>query len=111
MQLASVAVLSVVLAAVLGQRFFVDWGWLAGPVAWMACATFTAVALRLPLPSTLVGAALAGVPSALAVLIGVHWLGAALAVLVFAVWCARRAAADRGVADAGRPVASTTVSP
>jgi hypothetical protein len=38
---------------------------------------------------TLLGAALAGIPSALAVLLGVHWLGAAVAVLLFAAWCAR----------------------
>jgi len=35
----------------------------------------------------LVGAALAGIPSLLAVLIGVHWLGAAIAVAMFALWC------------------------
>lgn len=109
-QLASVAVLSVVLATALGHRFFVDWGWLVGPGAWMFCAAFTAATLRLPLARSLIGAVLAGVPSVLAVLIGVHWLGAVLAVLVFAVWCARRSGADRGVADAGRPMAPTTVS-
>jgi hypothetical protein len=42
---------------------------------------------RLPAIPVLAGAALAGIPSALAVVIGVHWLGAALAVGLFAVWC------------------------
>jgi hypothetical protein len=34
-------------------------------------------------------AALAGIPSALAVVAGLHWLGAAVAVVLFAIWCAR----------------------
>ena len=38
-----------------------------------------------------VGAALAGLPSVVAVVIGVHWLGAAIAVVLFALWCARLA--------------------
>jgi hypothetical protein len=40
---------------------------------------------------TLVGAALAGLPSVLAVVVGVHWLGAVLAIGLFALWCARLA--------------------
>ena len=39
--------------------------------------------------STLLGAALAGIPSLIAALIGVHWLGAVVAIGLFAVWCAR----------------------
>jgi hypothetical protein len=45
--------------------------------------------LRLPAGATLLGAVLAGIPSALAVLIGMHWLGVAIALVLFAVWCAR----------------------
>ena len=82
LQLAAVAILSVALA-------IEDWGWIAGPGAWMLCAALTAGAMRLPLPHTLLGAALAGLPSILAVLIGVHWLGAVIAVGLFAVWCGR----------------------
>ena len=37
----------------------------------------------------LVGAVLAGLPSVVAVLLGVHWLGAAVAIGLFALWCAR----------------------
>jgi hypothetical protein len=99
-QAASVAVLSVALALALSHDFFEDWGWLAGPLAWLACAAFTATVLRLPLAATLIGAALAGVPSVLAVLLGVHWLGAAIAVGLFAAWCARVAVrGDDAVAD------------
>jgi len=96
-QAAAVAVLSVALALALPHSFFVDWGWLAGPGAWMLCALVTALVLRLPRASTLLGAALAGLPSLLAVVIGVHWLGAVVAVGLFALWCARLAR-DRGVA-------------
>jgi len=91
LQLAAVAALSVVLAAALPHDFFVDWGWLAGPAAWMLCAAFTARVLRLPLVATLTGAVLAGLPSLVAVLLALHWAGAALAVGLFAVWCARLA--------------------
>jgi hypothetical protein len=94
-QLLAVALLSIALAAALPRDFFVEWGWIAGPAAWMLCATLTARLLRLPLVPALTGAVLAGLPSLLAVLFGVHWLGAALAVALFALWCARlRADAD-----------------
>jgi hypothetical protein len=89
LQLAAVAALSIVLAAALPHDFFVDWGWIAGPAAWMLCAAFTARLLSLPLVPALTGAVLAGLPSVVAVVFGVHWAGAALAVGLFAVWCAR----------------------
>ncbi len=88
-QLAAVAILSIALAIALPKSFFEDWGWVAGPGAWMLCALLTARVLKLPLPHTLLGAALAGLPSILAVVIGVHWLGAVVAVGLFALWCAR----------------------
>jgi hypothetical protein len=87
----SVAVLSVALAAALPHAFFEDWGWIAGPAAWLACALVTATVVRLPALRVLVGAALAGLPSVLAVVVGAHWLGAALAIVLFALWCARLA--------------------
>ncbi|HET7121115.1 MAG TPA: hypothetical protein VFI17_07685 [Solirubrobacterales bacterium] len=89
LQLAAVAVLSLALGLALPHSFFVDWGWLAGPAAWMLCAVFTARMLRLPLAPTLLGAALAGLPSLVAVLLDLHWAGAVLAVALFALWCAR----------------------
>lgn len=89
LQLVAVAVLSIALAAALPHDFFVDWGWIAGPGAWMLCAAFTARVLSLPLVPTLIGAVLAGLPSLLAVLLDAHWAGAILAVGLFALWCAR----------------------
>ncbi len=88
-QAAGVAILSIALAIALPHSFFEDWGWLAGPGAWAICSLVTAKVLGLPLGMTLLGAALAGIPSLLAVLVGIHWLGAALAVVLFALWCAR----------------------
>jgi hypothetical protein len=90
-QAVTVAVLSVALAVALPHSFFEDWGWIAGPGAWMLCAAITAMVVRLPLARVLVGAVLAGLPSLLAVVIGVHWLGAAIAIVLFALWCARLA--------------------
>jgi len=88
-QLVAVAVLSALLGLALPHDFFEDWGWLTGPAAWLACAALTAKVLRLPPAPVMLGAVLAGIPSALAVLLDLHWLGALVAVLLFAAWCAR----------------------
>jgi hypothetical protein len=89
LQLVAVGALSVALALSLPEDFFVDWGWIAGPAAWMLCAALTARVLRLPLVPTLTGAVLAGLPALLAVLVNLHWAGTVLAIGIFAVWCAR----------------------
>lgn len=88
-QAAAVAVLAVVLALVFSHGFFEDWGWLVGVAAWLACALFTARVLGLPRRGALLGAVLAGVLSAIGVLAGVHWLGLAIAVVAFGLWCGR----------------------
>jgi hypothetical protein len=88
-QLAAVAVLSLLLALVFSHGFFEDWGWLVGPLTWMLCAWLTARVVGLPEAPVLIRAALSGIPSLLFVLIGAHWLGAAVAVALFAVLCAR----------------------
>ncbi len=89
LQLIAVALLSLALGLALPHDFFLDWGWLAGPASWMLCAAFTATILKLPLIPALIGAVLAGLPSLLAVLFALHWLGALVAVGLFAIWCAR----------------------
>jgi hypothetical protein len=96
-QAAGVAILSVALALALPHSFFDDWGWLAGPAAWIVCSLVTARVVGLPAVPTVVGAALAGLPSVVAVILGLHWLGAVVAIGVFALWCARLAR-DRRVA-------------
>jgi hypothetical protein len=99
-QLAAVAVLSLALGLALPHSFFEDYGWISGPVAWIVCAAITARVLRLPSGPTMLGAVLAGLPSLLFVVIGLHWAGAIVAVALFAVWCARL-----------RPSASAPASP
>jgi len=88
-QLLAVALISVVLAIVFSHGFFESWGWLVGPLAWLGCAWITARVVELELPPTLVRAIAAGVVSALFVLVGLHWIGALVAVGLFAYLCAR----------------------
>jgi hypothetical protein len=87
-QFIAVLLLAGALGAALPRSFFEDWGWIAGPASWMLCAAITSWFVRLPLRLVLIGAALAGLPSLLAVLLGLHWLGALVAIGLFALWCA-----------------------
>ena len=89
---------SLLLGSFLERDFFVSWGWLAGPGAWVACALAVGALLRLPLARVLAGAALSGLPSLVAVFSGVHWAGLPAAVIIFGAWCgwlATRARSDR----------------
>jgi hypothetical protein len=88
-QVVAVAVLSVLLGLVFSHGFFESWGWLVGPLSWMLCAWLTARIVGLPEAPVLLRAVLAGIPSLLFVLIGAHWLGAAVAVGLFSALCAR----------------------
>src|SRR5215218_6844485 len=90
----AVAAIAVVLAAALDASFFRSWGWLAGPGVWAACALAIAAVLRLPAGWTLLGAALSGLPSLLAVLVDVHWAGTPLSLILFGLWCGWIAARD-----------------
>jgi len=92
------ALVAVVLAATLPRSFFEDWGWLAGPGAWGACALAVGAVLRLPFAWVLAGAALSGLPMLLGVAVGIHWLGSPLALAVFGVWCGRLAGGRLAVA-------------
>lgn len=93
LQAALVVAVSLLLALALPKSFFEDWGWLSGPAAWLGCAVVTASILSLDRGRTVLGAILAGIPSAIAVAAGVHWLGIVFAVALFALWCGREAAA------------------
>jgi len=83
----AVALLGVALGLTLPHSFFEDWGWAAGPGAWALCALVTAAVLQLPAVWVLAGAAIAGIPSLVTVLLGAHWAGVPLAIGVFAAWC------------------------
>lgn len=87
-QAIGVGILGAITGIAFSHSFFEDWGWVIGPVAWMLAATATALILKLPLPATLLGAILAGIPSAILTVAGLHWAGAILAILLFAGWCA-----------------------
>lgn len=87
-QALAVIVASLALAIVFSHGFFESWGWLVGPLAWLGCARFTAWAVGLPPGPVLLRALLAGIPSLLFVLVGLHWLGAAVAIALFAASCA-----------------------
>jgi hypothetical protein len=93
-QLGAVAALAILLALVFSHGFFESWGWLVGPLAWLGCARLTAWAVGLEPAPTLVRALLAGVVSALFVLVGQHWLGALVAVGLLAYLCAREPDSD-----------------
>jgi hypothetical protein len=86
-QVLAVAAISLLLAVLLPHSFFENWGWLSGPLAWMLCAWFTARVVGLPTAPVLIRAVLAGVPSLLFVILGLHWLGALVAVGLLAVLC------------------------
>jgi hypothetical protein len=88
-QTAAVIALALALGLALPHSFFEVWGWIAGPATWLLCSAITARVLGLDLGVTLLGALLAGVVSGVAVLVGVHWLGVALAIGLFAAWCGR----------------------
>lgn len=101
-QAGAVIAISLILALALPRSFFEEWGWLSGPAAWLACALLTARVLALPRGQVLLGAVLAGIPSAIAVIAGVHWLGVVVAVAAFAAWCGWLAERVGEIA-AGRP--------
>ncbi len=86
---------SLALGSFLERDFFVSWGWLAGPGAWIGCALAVGAILRLPWTWVLAGAAVSGLPSLVAVFSGVHWAGIPLAVFIFGAWCGWRAARRR----------------
>lgn len=86
-QLVLVAILGAVLGVSLSHHFFESWGWLAGPAAWLICAAITGALLRLAVPMVLLGAVLSGIPSGLATLTGVHWLGVVVGIALFGLWC------------------------
>ena len=85
------AVLVAIPFAILGLAvdgdFFEDWGWVVGPVVWLACSVLTARILALPLAYALFSAVAGGVAGLLVMLATSHLPGLLAALLVFAASC------------------------
>lgn len=95
-----VGLLFAVLAITLPHSFFVDWGALVGPLAWIGCSLVTGRILSVPLGRLALAAAAGG---AVAGLVGIaleHAISLPVAVLVFGAVCAARR--PRATASAGR---------
>jgi hypothetical protein len=75
------------LAVTLDESFFEDWGWLTGPLVWLAASVATARILSLPLGYVLFSAVAGGVAGAIVFLVASHWAGLAAGLLVFAASC------------------------
>ena len=82
-----VAIPFAVLALTVDESFFEDWGWLTGPLVWLASAALTARLLALPLGYVLFSALAGGVAGAIVFLVASHWAGMGAALLVFAASC------------------------
>lgn len=94
-QIVLVVILFVILAVLFPKSFFETWGWLSGPLAWMLCAWGTASILKLPRFETLVGAALAGLPAIVFVVVGLHVVASPVATVFFGFWCGYRFSSGR----------------
>jgi len=82
-----VAIPFAILALTLDHDFFEDWGWLAGPVVWLACSAVSGRILSLPLTYVLFSAVAGGVAGAIVMLATSHTPGLIAALLVFAASC------------------------
>jgi hypothetical protein len=78
-----VAIPFAILGAALDHDFFEDWGWLAGPVIWLACSAVTGRILNLPMTYVLFSAVAGGVAGLLVMLATSHLPGLIASLLVF----------------------------
>ena len=86
-QLIVVAIPFAILGLALDEDFFEDWGWLVGPVLWLACSAITGRILSLLLGYVLFSAVAGGVAGLLVMLATSHLPGLLAALLVFAASC------------------------
>jgi hypothetical protein len=82
-----VAIPFAILGLALPESFFEDWGWLVGPVIWLACSVVSGRILDIPLPYVLFSAVAGGVAGLIVMLVATHWAGMIAALLVFAASC------------------------
>ena len=86
-QLIVVAIPFAILGLTLDHDFFEDWGWLVGPVVWLACSVVTGRILKLPLAYVLFSAVAGGVAGLVVMLATSHTPGLIAALLVFSASC------------------------
>jgi hypothetical protein len=86
-QAALVGALFVVLAIAFPHSLFRHWGFVIGPVAWIACSAASGWMLRLPWALVTVSAAAGGVAGALVGLAVSHLVSLPVAIGVFAAAC------------------------
>jgi hypothetical protein len=87
-QALAVAILFGILVVLpLPHHFFDDYGWLVGPLAWIACSLVTGRVLTLPLAYVTFAALAGGVAGAIVMLVANHPAGLVAALLVFAASC------------------------
>jgi hypothetical protein len=86
-QLIVVAIPFAILDLTLSHDFFEDWGWLVGPVIWLACSLVTGRILSLPVTYVLFSAVAGGVAGLLVMLATSHTPGLVAALLVFSASC------------------------
>jgi hypothetical protein len=79
-----VAIPFAILGLALDEDFFEDWGWVVGPVVWLAASLITGRILSLPLAYVLFSAVAGGVAGLLVMLATSHLPGMLAALLVFA---------------------------
>lgn len=84
LQVVVVAIPFAVLALALPHHFFTHWGFLVGPVLWVACSLVTGRLLGVPLAFALFCAAAGGVAAVLVMLVFGHEVGIAAGIAVFA---------------------------
>ena len=84
----TVGALFALLAVLLSDDFFEDYGWVAGPLAWLGCSLLTARVLSLPTSIALFSALAGGVAGGIVMFVASHVPGMIAALLVFAASCA-----------------------
>lgn len=86
-QAVAVAVLFAALLP-LGRDFFESWGFVVGPIAWLACSYVTAKVLKLPVSLAVFSAVAGGVAGGIAMAVASnHTAGMIAALLVFGASC------------------------
>ena len=81
------AVFGILIALPLGEDFFEDYGWVTGPIAWIACAAATGAILKLPRDLVLFAAAAGGVAGFIVSLVSSHAVGLLVGIAVFGASC------------------------